>query len=84
MYYVRQDQKNINALDLIKEVLSGYQEIKNQKEQEIDKLLIIENYQRDELITLEKEVEIISSQISAVLYTYEYVKLMLNVADKLK
>ena len=77
MYFVKQDQDNRDAVELIEEVLKSHIKLKEAKDLEL--MHEDEVYKSCEL---KKEIETLEAQISGIIYTYDYVRLMLSFKGK--
>ena len=85
MFYVAKDKENLDAINLIKEVLLGHESLRAEKEKELNALQLHGDSPSSlELALLEEEIESLNAQIAAILYTYDYVRLMLKVANKIQ
>lgn len=83
MFYIKQDEDNRNAIDLLDEVIKAHFEQKTQKESELlekyhslDKS-DIENFNK-EMMEIEEEVKSIESKIAGILYARDYVRFKLK------
>ena len=85
MVYFTQDKNNEDAVQLIEEVLRAHISLKEERVEELSKLLSVpvaaqasEPFFDIDLEALEKSIETVDIQIATIQYTLEYVKLILK------
>lgn len=83
MYYNKKDEDNREALSYIKEVLIAHEQLRDSKQKDLLDLSLSSNDPFASFSDLEEEIKTLNIQISAILYVYDYAKLMLNLSKKL-
>ena len=84
MFYIKQDKQNQNAISLIEDVISSHMHLK--KEKEIKVLELYKSATPNECLFAEIQyqeecIKNIDIQISGIIYTRDYVKLMTNLSN---
>ena len=81
MFFLKKDEEDERAIDLINHCLRAHTELRENKEKHLAELYYLYEAVKAELTEIlqqEDEIKIIEYQISGIKYALDYVRLMLN------